>query len=357
MTPWSPSRNLDQGEKYSSKGNAQLKKGNKKRAKQLYDSAIIYFNRYLEEIQDNHKAWNMTGWAYHRYGKNDKAIECLNKAIELNPKYAQPLINLGTVKESQKDYDGALEAYEKARELAPNNAWNLYRAGRLYYRVGALEKAREYLVTGQKLIDEGKWMFTNIKNKNLVKNASGLYKGARKKHPAKESRDISREVGEKINSMREKIVEGRCTYCNAEISKETNAVDKLIKNIAIAVWNVNEMLPKDAKSRNTYKYSGWSTKTDFTKDFGGYTQAITRRVWKDNLTAHSSSSVSQFYTGDFLLLEGFTCNQCADAHVKDVKKCLKKVKKNKFADKIHASMDACLKEYNKVMKKWLDKVK
>ena len=62
------------------------------------------------------------GRAKDRLSDNKGAVEKYNKAIELNPKYAEAYIKRGYAKSELKDYTGAMQDYNKAIELDPKNA-------------------------------------------------------------------------------------------------------------------------------------------------------------------------------------------------------------------------------------------
>lgn len=59
-------------------------------------------------------------------GDYKKALECYNKALEIDPDCAFALINMGTVFTKLEDYERALEAYEKATKTNPGSVelWN-----------------------------------------------------------------------------------------------------------------------------------------------------------------------------------------------------------------------------------------
>ena len=56
-----------------------------------------------------------------------ESLKYLNKAIELNPNYAEALINRGLISLSKKDEANALNDLEKAHKLKPyiNQIWHI----------------------------------------------------------------------------------------------------------------------------------------------------------------------------------------------------------------------------------------
>jgi tetratricopeptide (TPR) repeat protein len=68
------------------------------------------------------------------------------KAIKLNPQYAEAVNNLGTVYYAQKSYRRAVEQYKKALRLAPQSASFLSNLGTVYF---ARKNYNEALLTYQ----------------------------------------------------------------------------------------------------------------------------------------------------------------------------------------------------------------
>ncbi|MCP4746652.1 MAG: tetratricopeptide repeat protein, partial [Desulfobacteraceae bacterium] len=60
------------------------------------------------------------GLAYQNLGMHDKAIKCLEKAIDLNPEYAEAYNNLGIAFLKQGNHDEAIKCLEKAIDLNPD---------------------------------------------------------------------------------------------------------------------------------------------------------------------------------------------------------------------------------------------
>ena len=72
------------------------------------------------------------GEARRQLNELDQAIACLRRAVELKPGYLTAVINLGSVHFAAEDYPAALEAFEAAQRLSPEDALvKAYRADAL----------------------------------------------------------------------------------------------------------------------------------------------------------------------------------------------------------------------------------
>jgi predicted ribosomally synthesized peptide with SipW-like signal peptide len=79
---------------------------------------------------ENYAVWVNLGDALDIRGQSDEAIDCLKKAIELNPKLAVAYSDLGGILNAQKkDYDGAIVCLRKAIELDPTSVGAHYNLG------------------------------------------------------------------------------------------------------------------------------------------------------------------------------------------------------------------------------------
>ena len=121
----------------------------------LSDKAIAEFqeaNKIAPEKDPNHHLfWARMGEAYDLAGRNDEAINAYQQAITLKPDNASYYNNLGNVLARAGKIDDARTAYTKSAELDPPNAgfaWrnfgiSLYQAGRMPEAVEPLKKAVE----------------------------------------------------------------------------------------------------------------------------------------------------------------------------------------------------------------------
>ena len=91
---------------------------------------------------------------YHRAGLYDKAIEQLEKALELSPNFWAAHWVLGDVHERKGSYDEATAALFKAALFSEKNPASLGSLGFVYGRAGQPRLALEVLRDLEKLADE-----------------------------------------------------------------------------------------------------------------------------------------------------------------------------------------------------------
>ncbi len=85
-------------------------------------------------MTDNNKtedaqAWINKGIALHDLGKCDKAIECFDKVIELDPRSTEGYEYKSAVLCNLKKYEEALECFDKIIELDPEDYESYYSKG------------------------------------------------------------------------------------------------------------------------------------------------------------------------------------------------------------------------------------
>lgn len=102
-------------------------------ARKMYREAIEV---YEEGPLDSPVIWNKIGIAHHQMMQMNEAKKYYEKAIKLNPKYAEAINNLGTVYYAKKSYRRAIGQYIKALKLTPN-------AASIYSNLGTAQFARK----------------------------------------------------------------------------------------------------------------------------------------------------------------------------------------------------------------------
>lgn len=90
-------------------------------ARKMYREAIDVYKQVLSD-QHPHVVHNKIGIAYHQLMELDTAKKYYEKAIKLNPKYAEAINNLGAIHYAKKRYKRAIREYKKALKLSPSSA-------------------------------------------------------------------------------------------------------------------------------------------------------------------------------------------------------------------------------------------
>jgi Tfp pilus assembly protein PilF len=115
----------------------------------LYDGRGLHdkaFEEYEKAIAINPSfadARANLGVAYKRRGNYEKAIEEYQKALAGNPNMAEARTNLGLAYYHQGMYDKAVAEYQKALNIDPLLAAAHYNLGLAYYALGMLDKSLE----------------------------------------------------------------------------------------------------------------------------------------------------------------------------------------------------------------------
>jgi tetratricopeptide (TPR) repeat protein len=105
-----------------------------------YESAIRAF---ASAPQSSAQVCNKTGMAYHHLLNMSAAKAQYERALKLNPKYADAMNNLGTIYYAQKNYRAAEKLYKKAIKISPKNPTIYGNLGTLYFVIGDNRKGSD----------------------------------------------------------------------------------------------------------------------------------------------------------------------------------------------------------------------
>jgi tetratricopeptide (TPR) repeat protein len=89
------------------------------------------------------KAWNNMGLDLCAQDKYDEAIEAFDKAIEIDPEYAEAWYNKGNALYAQSKYNEAMQAFDKAIEIDPHDVYSWHNKGMILYEHGKYDEALE----------------------------------------------------------------------------------------------------------------------------------------------------------------------------------------------------------------------
>jgi tetratricopeptide (TPR) repeat protein len=102
-------------------------------ARKMYREAVEV---YKQGPLDSSIIWNKVGIAYHQMLQIEEAKRNYEKAVKLNPHYAEAINNLGTIHYSKKSFRRAISQYNRALKLTPNSA-------SIYSNLGTAQFARK----------------------------------------------------------------------------------------------------------------------------------------------------------------------------------------------------------------------
>ena len=96
-------------------------KGNEYYYKKEYNNAIQCYDKALEIDANYADAWYNKGAVLGDLLKHNEAIQCFDKAIEIDPNNAYAWSNKGLALSNLRKYDDAIQCFDKALEIDPNN--------------------------------------------------------------------------------------------------------------------------------------------------------------------------------------------------------------------------------------------
>jgi tetratricopeptide (TPR) repeat protein len=121
-----------------------------------YEQAIECFDKAIEIDAIDPKIWNGRGSVLGHLGKYEQAIECFDKAIEIDPNNVGILKNKGTALHYLAKYEQAIECFDKAIEIDSDDGtiWcgkgiSLDYLGKYQQAIECFDKAIEINPNGQ----------------------------------------------------------------------------------------------------------------------------------------------------------------------------------------------------------------
>jgi tetratricopeptide (TPR) repeat protein len=128
--------NLANGETFYNLAEFNFSSGNTKRAMLFYDRSIElgFLQAYLRKA----RLLEITG-------NSEKAFQLLQKAESLNPEDSRVNAERGVILARQKQFQKAVDEFQKALQKDPESKHLLYNIGVCYYRMGEEDRARGYL--------------------------------------------------------------------------------------------------------------------------------------------------------------------------------------------------------------------
>jgi|GEM_PF-4754349 len=138
-------------------GNIYFGMENYERAEECYDKA-------LNMDPKNEEAWNNKGFLYFTQGKFENALYCYERAIDINPSYRQAWYNKGYTYHAMGNLSKAIYNYWMALRIDSNDevAWN--NMGNALYNLGKYMESIPYFMKSVKINSNYEIAWNNIGN-------------------------------------------------------------------------------------------------------------------------------------------------------------------------------------------------
>lgn len=156
---------------YNNRGGAYVLKGEIGRAIADFDRAIALNPEFAD-------AYHNRGFVYREKGEAGRAIADYDRAIALNPKDAKAYNNRGIAYDDKGEYDRAIADYNRAIALKPKDAKAYSNRAGAYEAKGDFEKAAADRAKAVELDPKNAGTFTSLMTLGYAKFSIGDFKGA-----------------------------------------------------------------------------------------------------------------------------------------------------------------------------------
>jgi superkiller protein 3 len=113
------------------------------------DEAVPLLEKYLAKVPNDPRAWVGLGVGYEDQKRFADAQKAFEKAIEVDPKFADAEYQLGVLISLTGNSALAMQHYERAVQLNPQHGQALEKLGNAYLEAGQFEKARDMLLRAE----------------------------------------------------------------------------------------------------------------------------------------------------------------------------------------------------------------
>jgi tetratricopeptide (TPR) repeat protein len=132
-----------------------------------YEKALDLFQSIVEAGFQNAQAYAAIGYIMDRLGNFKEAVMNLYRALDLDPHNANAHNSLGYLyAEANLNLEEALRECKKAFALDQNNPAYLDSLGWVYYKLGKIGQAKNYLKKALKIAPENEEIMSHFKTVN-----------------------------------------------------------------------------------------------------------------------------------------------------------------------------------------------
>lgn len=108
-----------------------------------YDTAVRYYQKAVDADSGYAQAVMSLGYAYSNLGDQQRAVEQMQRYIQIAPDAADPRASYADLLVRAGRYDEALQQYEKSLQLKPDYWYSIRQIGNIYAMLGRLRAAEE----------------------------------------------------------------------------------------------------------------------------------------------------------------------------------------------------------------------
>ncbi|MFX1533037.1 MAG: tetratricopeptide repeat protein [Promethearchaeota archaeon] len=156
---------LDESIEWFEKANTLLKEGKFFEANEALEQALRVMPKFEKDMIA--EAWKLKGIALKNLGKNNEALQALDKAIAFDPNSVEAWINKGKVLIKLKKPKGALSALNRAVQLEPKNSEALTNKGVALTHLKRYREALDAHDQALELVDKRDPIIWNAKGTTL----------------------------------------------------------------------------------------------------------------------------------------------------------------------------------------------
>ena len=287
-----------------------------------WDELILICTKIIElEKLPKASIYHYRGLAYHKKGGFDLAIEDFNKALELNPNNVETYHCRGLAYHKKGGFDLAIEDFNKALELNPNNVETYHCRGVTYYSKGDFDRAIEDFSKALKLNPDN--VGKTYHYRGLAYHKKGVFDLA--------IEDFNKALELNPNNVETYHCRGVTYYSKGDFDR---AIEDFSKALKLNPDNVGK----------TYHYRGlaYHKKGGFDLAIEDFNKAL--ELNPDNMMSYTSRGVAYCGKGDF------------DRAIEDFSKALKLNPKNVMsydsrgvAYYCKGNFDRAIEDFNKAL--------
>jgi len=137
----------------------QIEETQPREAQRLYRRSIGSIQKSLR-YEESGRAYAILGWCHFGLENHARAMEAYGKAIELSPELNWPHFGIGRIYLEQGKYGSAIDAFNDALKLDPQNSLALIYQARAHHAIGEDSKAVELLGEAWRISNrQERWRF------------------------------------------------------------------------------------------------------------------------------------------------------------------------------------------------------